>query len=194
MITVDGGWGGWNGVGGCTASCGGGRIVKKRECNNPTPRNGGAYCSGDSSQSTNCNEFPCAGNSIGLLSGFNLIYTLDVSSILMYTSYSNMFNIIDAESGFTLIKGRECHARNEIYYNKIESGKKGRKICSSMCNSRMDCVSFEWTNEVDTGEETNCRLSTTCKEDLSVAAANKYWLYLKGKDYMELNFPRYIHY
>ncbi|MFA6330185.1 MAG: carboxypeptidase regulatory-like domain-containing protein [Candidatus Micrarchaeia archaeon] len=49
---VNGGWSGWSS---CSASCGGG--TQYRYCNNPTPANGGASCSGSSSQS--CNTQSC---------------------------------------------------------------------------------------------------------------------------------------
>ena len=49
---VNGGWGDWNS---CSATCGGGNQT--RSCNNPAPANGGAACSGSSSQS--CNAQVC---------------------------------------------------------------------------------------------------------------------------------------
>ncbi len=49
---VDGGWSGW---GPCSASCGGG--TQSRSCDNPVPANGGAACSGSSSQA--CNTQAC---------------------------------------------------------------------------------------------------------------------------------------
>ena len=58
---VDGGWGQWSTVGQCTASCGGGRKVRTRECNAPVPRSGGKECDGGSTEATDCNTTPCKG-------------------------------------------------------------------------------------------------------------------------------------
>ncbi len=49
---VNGGWSGW---GACSATCGGG--TQTRTCTNPAPANGGAACSGPSSQA--CNTQAC---------------------------------------------------------------------------------------------------------------------------------------
>jgi len=50
---VDGGWSGWSS---CSVTCGGG--TQARTCTSPAPANGGAACSGASSQS--CNTQACA--------------------------------------------------------------------------------------------------------------------------------------
>ena len=50
---VDGGWSPWSS---CSASCGGG--IQTRTCDNPAPANGGANCSGPSSQA--CNTQACS--------------------------------------------------------------------------------------------------------------------------------------
>ena len=52
-VPVDGGWSDWSS---CSELCGGG--TQTRICNNPSPANGGADCSGPSSQ--DCNQQACA--------------------------------------------------------------------------------------------------------------------------------------
>ena len=56
---VDGGWGSWTGVSQCSASCGGGKKVRTRRCDNPVPRNGGRECQGRNSDAQDCNAVPC---------------------------------------------------------------------------------------------------------------------------------------
>ncbi|KAK3093477.1 hypothetical protein FSP39_016236 [Pinctada imbricata] len=56
---VDGQWSSWINVGSCSKTCGGGTQKQERSCTNPTPRNGGRGCSGDSTRSIDCNSQPC---------------------------------------------------------------------------------------------------------------------------------------
>lgn len=53
---IDGGWSDW---GACSKTCGGG--IQDRSCGNPAPANGGADCSGASSQACNTQPCPIAG-------------------------------------------------------------------------------------------------------------------------------------
>ena len=63
---VNGGWSGWSV---CSVSCGGG--VQTRTCTNPAPANGGANCSGASSQS--CNTQSC--NNVIITANVTTIYS-----------------------------------------------------------------------------------------------------------------------
>ena len=45
-------------------SCGSGSRSRARECTNPSPSNGGADCSGDSTDTADCNTEPCPGTTI----------------------------------------------------------------------------------------------------------------------------------
>lgn len=55
IAPIDGGWSAWSS---CSLSCGGG--TQTRTCTNPAPENGGAQCTGSSSQS--CNTQSCTQN------------------------------------------------------------------------------------------------------------------------------------
>lgn len=71
--------GGWTEFGACSATCGGGTQV--RTCSNPVPANGGANCSGASSQACNteaCGD-PSAVSSTGGGSGANSAATSTLS-------------------------------------------------------------------------------------------------------------------
>ncbi|XP_019886765.2 A disintegrin and metalloproteinase with thrombospondin motifs 7 [Ooceraea biroi] len=55
----DGGWGAWGPVGECSRTCGGGVKYSERECDQPTPANGGRYCIGERKKIFTCNTMPC---------------------------------------------------------------------------------------------------------------------------------------
>ncbi|XP_057304151.1 uncharacterized protein LOC130641387 isoform X2 [Hydractinia symbiolongicarpus] len=57
---VPGNWGEWSSFGQCSITCGpNGTRTRQRECNNPPPRNDGAYCVGDAVQNSTCDMGPC---------------------------------------------------------------------------------------------------------------------------------------
>ncbi|CAC5382232.1 Coadhesin,Thrombospondin-1,Hemicentin-1,Thrombospondin-2,Semaphorin-5B [Mytilus coruscus] len=56
---IDGGWSDWALISGCNAVCGGGTQSYSRSCNNPTPANDGASCSGSSTKTESCNTHSC---------------------------------------------------------------------------------------------------------------------------------------
>ncbi|XP_041848471.1 properdin-like isoform X3 [Melanotaenia boesemani] len=55
---VNGNWGAWSSPGPCSVTCGVGLQLSNRQCDNPTPKYGGKYCEGPSSQSSVC-QSPC---------------------------------------------------------------------------------------------------------------------------------------
>ncbi|XP_013408767.1 coadhesin [Lingula anatina] len=56
---VDGGWGAWSGYSTCSKTCGNGRLVRSRECNNPAPQHGGQECTGMHKQKKRCTLKKC---------------------------------------------------------------------------------------------------------------------------------------
>ncbi|VDI65145.1 Hypothetical predicted protein [Mytilus galloprovincialis] len=48
---VHGNWGGWGAWNRCPVTCGGGRQISNRACNDPSPLYGGSACSGNSKSS-----------------------------------------------------------------------------------------------------------------------------------------------
>ncbi len=56
---VNGGWSAWSSWGSCSASCGVGTQTATRTCTNPTPANGGADCSGSSTETQSCSSACC---------------------------------------------------------------------------------------------------------------------------------------
>ncbi|XP_066289406.1 A disintegrin and metalloproteinase with thrombospondin motifs 16-like isoform X2 [Branchiostoma lanceolatum] len=56
---VDGGWSPFSEWAPCSRTCGGGITYKERDCNNPRPQYGGAYCVGESKIYRMCNIQDC---------------------------------------------------------------------------------------------------------------------------------------
>ncbi|GFR16680.1 hemicentin-1 [Trichonephila clavata] len=59
IVQVHGKWSNWQDWEQCSSSCGDGRQIRQRMCNNPAPRNGGKTCIGISSEVKHCYEKPC---------------------------------------------------------------------------------------------------------------------------------------
>ena len=58
-LPVDGGWSFWGPWTSCSADCGEGTKTRRRECNQPPPSNGGAFCRGSSDEKARCNINNC---------------------------------------------------------------------------------------------------------------------------------------
>ncbi|KAL7669747.1 hypothetical protein ACOME3_004694 [Neoechinorhynchus agilis] len=56
---IEGKWGPWGPYGQCSRTCGGGIQKRYRECNNPTPANGGRFCVGNNVGIRTCNLEKC---------------------------------------------------------------------------------------------------------------------------------------
>ncbi|XP_033759595.1 A disintegrin and metalloproteinase with thrombospondin motifs adt-1-like [Pecten maximus] len=56
---IDGAWSSWSAWGSCTVTCGGGTATRGRSCTNPTPQYGGAQCSGNVTDTMDCNTAVC---------------------------------------------------------------------------------------------------------------------------------------
>ncbi|KAL7288709.1 hypothetical protein TKK_0017434 [Trichogramma kaykai] len=56
---VDGQWGEWGPYGECSRPCGGGVMMKTRECDNPPSKNGGNYCVGERVHYRSCATKEC---------------------------------------------------------------------------------------------------------------------------------------
>ncbi|KAL7884988.1 hypothetical protein AOLI_G00077580 [Acnodon oligacanthus] len=52
---VNGNWGNWGGLSPCSVTCGVGRQMQYRKCDNPAPKYGGQWCQGEDTRNTLCN-------------------------------------------------------------------------------------------------------------------------------------------
>ncbi|CAB4017112.1 A disintegrin and metallo ase with thrombospondin motifs 17-like, partial [Paramuricea clavata] len=59
LVKRDGGWSAWGAWGKCSRSCGTGVSTNRRQCNNPSPKNGGRYCQGPRARYRLCNHKEC---------------------------------------------------------------------------------------------------------------------------------------
>ncbi|CAC5400118.1 HMCN [Mytilus coruscus] len=58
-VVTDGNWSPWSNVTSCSTTCADGYIIRNRTCDNPPPANGGANCTGQSTDKVLCNEGNC---------------------------------------------------------------------------------------------------------------------------------------
>ncbi|KAG9488387.1 hypothetical protein GDO78_007934 [Eleutherodactylus coqui] len=59
---VNGGWSTWTSWSHCTRTCGAGVQSAERKCNNPAPKFGGKYCTGERKRYRMCKTYPCSKN------------------------------------------------------------------------------------------------------------------------------------
>jgi hypothetical protein len=59
ISAVDGQWSSWDNWSSCSVTCGGGSQSRSRLCDNPAPQYGGANCSGNGTETQDCNTDPC---------------------------------------------------------------------------------------------------------------------------------------
>ncbi|KAK2488652.1 hypothetical protein MC885_012528 [Smutsia gigantea] len=57
--SIPGGWGRWSPWSHCSRTCGAGAQSAERLCNNPEPKFGGKYCTGERKRYRLCNVHPC---------------------------------------------------------------------------------------------------------------------------------------
>ncbi|MED6286602.1 hypothetical protein CHARACLAT_007748 [Characodon lateralis] len=58
-VVVNGSWSTWSEFSSCSRTCGGGVVLRTRECNNPRPAFGGNDCEGPDIEAELCNQQPC---------------------------------------------------------------------------------------------------------------------------------------
>ena len=85
--------------------------MRRRSCDNPSPKHGGIKCVGDPVQERQCNSHPCTGKNYQLLSysestdKFVLLITISLNSVLfflalMFISRSSEVDLLFSSSSF----------------------------------------------------------------------------------------------
>ena len=64
---IDGQWSDWDPWTSCSATCDGGTQRRVRQCDDPSPQNGGSDCVGVSTESRPCSEWACPGTCVVLV-------------------------------------------------------------------------------------------------------------------------------
>merc|ERR1712159_367045 len=62
LCPVNGNWSEWKDSGKCNKTCGGGKQMKIRSCDNPPPADGGNDCEGKKEKEIDCNTQLCPVN------------------------------------------------------------------------------------------------------------------------------------
>ena len=61
LLIVDGNWAQWGNWSTCSATCGHGKVYRRRTCDSPAPSNGGKPCAGLGHESAECRMTSCPG-------------------------------------------------------------------------------------------------------------------------------------
>ncbi|MEE6524934.1 hypothetical protein FKM82_024686 [Ascaphus truei] len=103
VSVVHGAWSSWSPFSSCSRSCGGGVVIRKRQCNNPRSAFGGRNCEGSHLLAEMCNT------QVGF------ILPLQVASFTAHCMYSRLLyppsGLRDDTAGF-YVRAVRCHGHN----------------------------------------------------------------------------------
>ena len=106
---VNGGWSGWGVWSQCSATCNPGQRSRERACNNPSPRNGGANCTGSPIESEPCQVQFCSGE-----------MSWDESKIVLIYIIVNALFLIRFEIWFNKSWKKGSHAADPRWLKKVK--------------------------------------------------------------------------
>ena len=131
-----GGWSAWSAYSACNLSCGTGSKSRTRSCTNPAPSNGGADCSGDSTETADCNTDPCPGKIFGTV--FSLKYQAIKKRIILKWPVFLLFEITDSEC--VLIENQYWSYGDYQTLRDVS----GPIACCKLCKEDSECENFSY--------------------------------------------------
>lgn len=142
--SVDGGWGPWGEWSECSAQCGGGFRMRRRECNDPAPLNGGMECPGCRLDYEECNMQSC--QEVRKLSAWTPWLTVTGSGNSSEPHMERRFRFVcratspDPSSvriGLPKEESRNCHAdgscQRQVDHDSADSDAADWSPCSVSC-------------------------------------------------------------
>ncbi|XP_071960895.1 adhesion G protein-coupled receptor B1-like [Antedon mediterranea] len=142
---IDGGWGEWSSWTGCSKTCGTGKSVRKRSCNNPKPKYNGLSCNGESTGKRTCTMDPCF-------------------KIRDWTEWSKWSHCSDCVMYSKQRRTRQCPIPEDGKSFKCD----GLAIEYHKCESEADCIIEESDKEELENEESSgdgCVGNDCCDDD-----------------------------
>ncbi|XP_071980737.1 A disintegrin and metalloproteinase with thrombospondin motifs 13 isoform X2 [Engystomops pustulosus] len=118
VSVVHGVWSSWSSFTSCSRSCGGGVIVRKRQCNNPRPAFGGRNCEGPSLQAEMCNTEACVTTQVQFMT--EQCSATDVKPLFLsqgQASYYHWTSVAGFAQGDTLCQ-HMCRAQGQNFMVK----------------------------------------------------------------------------
>ncbi|XP_077162855.1 A disintegrin and metalloproteinase with thrombospondin motifs 13 isoform X2 [Paroedura picta] len=96
IAAVPGHWSSWTSFMACSRSCGGGVVVRRRQCNNPRPAFGGHPCEGEALQAEMCNIQPCLTSQLAFME--EQCAATDVEPLYLSLEFPSFYKWISAAS------------------------------------------------------------------------------------------------
>ncbi|KAL5248251.1 hypothetical protein ACHWQZ_G017435 [Mnemiopsis leidyi] len=148
--------GGWTDYGDwtkCSAVCGGGTQTRTRTCTNPAPQFWGQSCSGEETDTRNCNPYPCDGfvtvdREGGIISDEREGLLLYGGGTVCDDDFSdNSANAICGELGENY---RAVSWKSGYIYPTLQTSK-------TIALTEVECISGAWSSCVSTSSRIKCR-------------------------------------
>ncbi|XP_077137963.1 A disintegrin and metalloproteinase with thrombospondin motifs 12 [Ranitomeya variabilis] len=130
--TVNGAWGSWTSWSHCTRTCGAGVQSAERKCNNPEPKFGGKYCTGERKRYRMCKTNPCPKNR----PSFRQMQCAEFDTVLYKNELHSWYPIYNTANPCEL----HCRNTEANYVNKLLDAVIDGTPCFEGSDSRDVCI------------------------------------------------------